>query len=207
MNEATDPPLFVPAPAASSAAERGEGVGSRGADRVRAVVHAQYASLWRWLRRLGVPEASVEDAAQRALLVLAQRIDDVELDREKAFLFAVALRIAQAVRREDRKWRGEGSDELLAKLAASGPDAGERLDDCRARAVLDALLASMPIELRSVFILHELEEMTMGDIARTLDLPPGTVASRLRRARAAFEVLSRRAQARLGGAGRRGEAR
>jgi RNA polymerase sigma-70 factor (ECF subfamily) len=199
MDEAAAPPPLFASPVAASAA-------APGADRVRAVVHAHYASLWRWLRRLGVPEASVEDAAQRALLVLAQRIDDVELDREKAFLFAVALRVARAVRREDRKWRVEGSDALLTELVASGPDAGEELDDRRARAVLDALLASMPIELRSVFILHELEEMTMSDIARTLEVPPGTVASRLRRARAAFEVLSRRAQARIA-AGREGGAR
>jgi len=73
-----------------------------------------------------------------------------------------------------------------------------RIDDRRARALLDALLASMPLDLRTVFVLYELEELTMAEIARALDLPAGTVASRLRRAREAFEELSRRVRRDLG---------
>jgi RNA polymerase sigma-70 factor (ECF subfamily) len=158
-------------------------------------VRAHYSSLWRWLRRLGVPEGAVEDAAQQTLFVVAQRIDDVNPGREKTFLFSVALRVAHAVRREHRRWRDAENDRALAELAATGPDAGQELDDRRARAVLDKLLESMPLDLRSVFILHELEEMTMAEIARTLEVPAGTVASRLRRARETFEALSRRVQA------------
>ena len=44
----------------------------------------------------------------------------------------------------------------------------------------------MSEELRSVFILHTFEELTMAEIAELLELPPGTVASRLRRARGMF---------------------
>ncbi|MGC4070580.1 MAG: sigma factor-like helix-turn-helix DNA-binding protein [Polyangiaceae bacterium] len=44
----------------------------------------------------------------------------------------------------------------------------------------------MPEELRAVFALYELEEVTMAKIAQLLDIPPGTVASRLRRAREWF---------------------
>ena len=47
----------------------------------------------------------------------------------------------------------------------------------------------MDESLRAVFVLYELEEMTMAEISETLELPPGTVASRLRRARACFEEL------------------
>jgi RNA polymerase sigma-70 factor (ECF subfamily) len=43
------------------------------------------------------------------------------------------------------------------------------------------------MDLRAVFVLFELEEMTMMEIATISDLPPGTVASRLRRARQAFQ--------------------
>jgi RNA polymerase sigma-70 factor (ECF subfamily) len=207
MAEVTDPAsLFGAAPVETVALPPAEAARPRhGADRVRAVVRAHYASLWRWLRRLGVPEASVEDAAQRALFVLAQRIGEVEPGREKTFLFGVALRVAHAVRRENRRWRETADDRVLAELPASGPDAGQELDDRRARAVLDALLESMPLDLRTVFILHELEEMTMAEIARTVDVPPGTIASRLRRAREAFDVLSRRvrAQAPIGAQGGR----
>ena len=56
----------------------------------------------------------------------------------------------------------------------------------RARAKLDLILDSMSLELRAVFILHEIDEMTTPDIAAMLDIPVGTVASRLRRARCTF---------------------
>jgi RNA polymerase sigma-70 factor (ECF subfamily) len=167
-----------------------------GAARVRAVVQAHYGSLWRLLRRLGVPEGSVEDAAQQVLWVFARRVDDVDPGRERTFLFGVALRVALSVRRQQRRWREVDDERSIAELAAPGPDAAQDLDDRRARAVLDRLLASMPLELRAVFVLYELEEMTMAEIASTLEIPPGTVASRLRRARDAFQALSRRIQAR-----------
>jgi RNA polymerase sigma-70 factor (ECF subfamily) len=63
--------------------------------------------------------------------------------------------------------------------------------------VLDQVLDQMKLDLRTVFVLFEVEEMSMGEIARILGIPIGTVASRLRRARidfhervAAFEGLS-----------------
>jgi RNA polymerase sigma-70 factor, ECF subfamily len=167
------------------------------ADRVRSIVRAHYSFLWRSLRRLGVPEASVEDAAQKVLLVVAKRIDDIAPGREKAFLFGVALRIERTMRRESSARREVVDEDLLASLPSRGSDAGEQLDERRARALLDGLLEGLPLDLRTVFVLYELEEMTMAEIASMLDLPSGTVASRLRRAREAFDALSRRVQARL----------
>jgi RNA polymerase sigma-70 factor (ECF subfamily) len=64
------------------------------------------------------------------------------------------------------------------------------------RAVLDALLEAMPLDLRSVFVSYELEEMTVAEIASALGVPQGTAASRLKRAREVFDRLSRRFRAR-----------
>jgi RNA polymerase sigma-70 factor, ECF subfamily len=164
----------------------------RRGDRLRSLVAEHYASLWRFLRRLGVPEADSEDAAQKCLCVVANRIDDIAPGKDKAFLFGVALRVAKAWRRQTRVRIDDGGAETLALLPAIGPDAEQQLDDCRARALLDALLASLPLDLRTVFVLYELEELTMVEIARALELPMGTVASRLRRAREVFEAHSRR---------------
>jgi RNA polymerase sigma-70 factor, ECF subfamily len=61
--------------------------------------------------------------------------------------------------------------------------------------VLDQFLQSLPEELRVVFILFELEGLTMSAIAETLNLPAGTVASRLRRAREDFQAMAKRFQA------------
>jgi RNA polymerase sigma-70 factor (ECF subfamily) len=189
------PPVTVFAPTAASPAVQAGGGASDGAtlraERIRSIVAEHYASLWRFVRRLGVPEADAEDAAQKCLWVVSQRIDDIAQGKEKPFLFGVAARVAKAWRRGNRQ-RPDGGDERLAELPAPGRDAAEQLDDRRALALLDALLASLPADLRTVFVLYELEELTMAEIARALELPAGTVASRLRRAREAFEALSRR---------------
>jgi RNA polymerase sigma-70 factor (ECF subfamily) len=177
---------------------RAPSLDARQAGRIRAIVAEHYGFLWRSLRRLGVPEADVEDAAQKCLCVVADRIDDVADGREKSFLFGVALRIAQAARRATQSRRDVLDEERIAEALSPDPDADRRLDEQRARAWLDAILEAMPAELRTVFILYEVEEMTMAEIASTLELAQGTVASRLRRARATFEAHSLRLRRRLG---------
>jgi RNA polymerase sigma-70 factor (ECF subfamily) len=61
------------------------------------------------------------------------------------------------------------------------------VDQRRARVLLTKLLEEIPMDLRTVFILFELEQMSRTEVARVLDLPAGTVASRLRKAREIFE--------------------
>lgn len=85
--------------------------------------------------------------------------------------------------------------------ALPGPDA--LTDQHQARRLLEQVLQTMPIELRAVFVLYELEGATMAEIAETLTLAPGTVASRLRRARELFEARVARIEQRIG----KGEAR
>ena len=58
-------------------------------------------------------------------------------------------------------------------------------------------LDALPDDLRTVFVLFEVEEMASADIAAALDLPLGTVASRLRRAREAFGTAAKRVRARM----------
>ena len=62
----------------------------------------------------------------------------------------------------------------------------------RAFDVLDALLDGLDEDLRQVFVLYEIEDMTMAAIAELLKVPPGTVASRLRRAREQFQERASR---------------
>ncbi len=143
--------------------------------------------VWRSLRRLGVPPLTVDDAVQEVFIVANRRIADIELGRERSFLFATALRIASEQRRRVR--HRELVDEVaIADAADAAPTPDEVADQQRRRQVLDRVLASLELDVRAVFVLYELEEMTMADIAVTLDLPPGTVASRLRRGRDEFQA-------------------
>jgi RNA polymerase sigma-70 factor (ECF subfamily) len=159
------------------------------------MVDSHFNFVWRYLRGLGVPEAHVDDAAQQVFLVAAQKIESVVVGSERSFLVGTALGVAANARRAHAR-RHEVSDVELAARMDDAPSPEERTESKQGLEVLDQFLASLPEELRAVFILFELEGLTMAAIADTLGLAPGTVASRLRRGREEFQAMARRFQAR-----------
>jgi RNA polymerase sigma-70 factor (ECF subfamily) len=167
-------------------------------DRLRACVGQYLGAVWRLLRRSGVPAADADDAAQQVFLVLARRMDDVLPGRELAFLLRTAVRVASQARRTHRR-RPEVSDPSPETHPSSRPSPEHELVEREELAQLDAILGTLDESLRVVFVLYEIEEMTMAAIADVLGLPPGTVASRLRRARERFEVLAGAVRADVGG--------
>ena len=196
-----DPTLPLP-PCQAAVARSAPGEARDTAEWTRGLVAQHYDFLWRSLRRLGAPDGSIEDAAQQVLLVAARRRADIREGAERGFLFGAAIRVASDMRRAARRRpedaRGDGDDFVVEP----GPTTDDLIDDRTARRLLDAALESMTFDLRTVFILSELEEMTMAEIATMLEVPPGTVASRLRRAREAFERIVARMQAARDGAQR-----
>ena len=155
--------------------------------RVRAAIDAHYESLWRFLRRMGVEENQVEDATQMVFLVLAQRGDGIQPAVVRAFLFGTALRVASDFRRKSGRAVSVVNLGALGEHAHPAPDAEQQAARSELRRLLNRALDELAPELRAVFVLAELEEMTMAEeIARVLSIPAGTVASRLRRAREAF---------------------
>jgi len=168
----------------------GEKATSAAALRVRQVVSEQYDFVWRSLRRLGIPEEAADDAAQQVFCIFARRAAEVAAEKEKTFLFGVVIRVAHNARRSRARRPEVADDDALASMPTEQAGPEELLEERRARALLDEMLDEMPLDLRAVFVLYELEELTMSEIAKVLDMPSGTVASRLRRAREAFESLS-----------------
>jgi RNA polymerase sigma-70 factor (ECF subfamily) len=142
--------------------------------------------VWRAVRRLGVPNEAAEDAAQEVFIVAARKIDTIEPGGEARFLYGVSLKVA-ANRRRASAVRHELRDEGLVQAAASErPDADALLDHKRMRQALDVVLDSLADELRAVLVMFELEGFSEREIAAICRVPLGTVASRLRRARAMF---------------------
>ncbi len=164
--------------------------------RLHAMVLSRSAFIARSLRRLGVPVPEIDDALQQVFLVASRRLEDIRPDAERAFLFATALRVAADMRRSARTRPEVADDDMFDIPASSRRGADQLLEQARARALLDGLLAELPSELREVFVLFELEELATPGIAARLGIPVGTAASRLRRARACFEEAIKRHQAR-----------
>jgi RNA polymerase sigma-70 factor, ECF subfamily len=162
------------------------GVGGMGDARLRSLVEPNFASLWRALRRFGVPASSLDDAVQQVLLVVAAKLDRIEVGRERAFLLGIAHGVSANFRRlHARRAEVAYEDELVA--AHPDPDPETLLELKHRRALLDEALDALSEDQRAVFVLFELEGCTMIEIAEALSLPMGTVASRLRRGRARFE--------------------
>src|SRR6185436_10298746 len=103
------------------------------------------------------------------------------------FLFGTAMRVASDIRRS-ASYRREVAHENPAEHLVSDHQPDELLDRERARRMLDRVLDQMDEELRTVFVLYELEEMTTLEISTLLAIPHGTAASRLRRAREQFQA-------------------
>jgi RNA polymerase sigma-70 factor (ECF subfamily) len=162
--------------------------------RLRAMVDEHFDFTWRALRRLGLPAGEADDAAQRVFVVASRRLASIEPHCERAFLFQTAVRVACTERRTIARRREVLSDEPVEhEDPAPAPD--ELVDQRRARELLERVLASLDLDLRAVLVLFEFEELTIDEIAKTVGIPRGTAASRLRRAREDFSAALRRLQA------------
>lgn len=153
----------------------------RGAERLRALFDGHYDALYRFLRRMGLDGSLADDGAQEAFVVVSRRLSDIEPGKERAFLFATGVRIARRLR-DGQKRQAELSDEA----PPSAPRTDELVERKRQRDLLDHLLGQMDEDLRVVLVLSEIEGYGKREVAEMLDIPEGTAASRLRRAREDF---------------------
>ncbi len=156
--------------------------------------------VFRSLRRAGLDVGTAEDGAQQVFLIAARKLAKIESGKERGFLYATAMNVAADLRRRaSRRGETELSEERIDELESISPPSlspDEAIDQQRARELLDEVLAAMPEHLRDVFVLSELEEMSAPAVALCLDIPTGTVASRLARARHVFDECLARMQAR-----------
>lgn len=166
-------------PALVDAARRGDAAAcERLLDRVLPVVV-------QWCARLGGPRVDPEDAAHDVGIVLLRRMADVhDTERFGAWLFSVTRRVLAQHRRKAwfRYWVPGITLDNAPALSDPGRDA-ERSDvSRRVQATLEELT---PVH-REVLVLFDLEERTEAEVADILDLPIGTVRSRVRSARESF---------------------
>ena len=147
----------------------------------------------RTLRRLGVTERDVEDMAHEVFVAVHRELDKYDRARPiRPWLFAFCFRIASHYRRKTeretvRDVAGEAVDQT------DGPDL--LLDRERKRRHVLAALDEIELDRRAVFVLHELDGFTCEAIAQSLEIPLGTVYSRLRLARQDFAAKMRRLKA------------
>jgi RNA polymerase sigma-70 factor, ECF subfamily len=170
-------------PALSAAQER----------RLASMLNTHFSCVWRVGRRMGLAPAQAEENAQEAFAVAARKLDRIANGSERAFLLGVAVRLASNLRRHNATRREGDCDEIREYEATdTAPLAEELLSQKEQRALLDRILESMSDDLQQVLTLYEIEELNLPEIAAALEIPEGTAASRLRRAREEFSRRIRR---------------
>lgn len=153
--------------------------------------------LWRLALRLGVPPALVDDIVQEAFITAERRAADIADGSARSFLVQTTVKLSANCRR-----RQSHQQQLLAPLALHSepcPTAEQLLVGKQRRQALEWLLEQLPAEQRHVFVLYEIEGHSVPEIAELLELPNGTVASRLGRARDKFSKALERLRAQTEG--------
>jgi RNA polymerase sigma factor (sigma-70 family) len=149
---------------------------------VEQLIDRHGARLAPFLERLGVARADVDDVQQCTWLTVSRCLDRIHPGSELAFVLAVARREAGHVRRSYRR-RCEVAQPEFDEFVATAPP----IDDwvCRRQEweLARAAMQEMDDSLRAVLLLVEVDDASMKDAAAQLDIPVGTVKSRLRRAR------------------------
>lgn len=162
-------------------------LGVRPAAAFEAIYAEQFSFVWRNLRRLGVGEHALRDAAQDVFLVVHRHAGELAgLSSVRAWLYTILRRVASDHRR--RRSRKEPRDveqaESVPDGAAASPE--EQALNRESLRVLLSLLESLEADKRDVLILADLEAMTAPEIAAALGCNLNTVYSRLRAARLAM---------------------
>jgi len=141
-----------------------------------------FGFVWRSLRRLGVAEASLDDAVQDVFVVVHRQLGGFEgRSSQKTWIYGIAIRVARDHARRAR--RKGGLVPLDDRIPDASPGPAESLATNEAVRELDRILATLDEDKRAVFVLSEIEQMSAPEVAEALGVKVNTVSSRLRAAR------------------------
>jgi RNA polymerase sigma-70 factor (ECF subfamily) len=152
--------------------------------------------VWRVLRRLGVPQADVEDVAQEVFLVVARKLDAYqEQGAMRAWLFSVARQLARNTRRAEARRRRR--DQLSDAPVAYG-DPHELTERQEGAALVELFMSRLEATEALVFFLSEVEGISAAEVAQAIQLDVSAVYVRQRVVRKRFQVFVKRLPARRG---------
>jgi RNA polymerase sigma-70 factor (ECF subfamily) len=138
-------------------------------------------------RRLTGNDADAADATQETLIAVVRGL--AGFDRRSRFTtwtYRVAVNASLDELRHRRRRPEPGWEEDEAPSRAGGSD---RSDASDLRLDIDAALRRLPAEFRAPVVLRDLCGLDYAEIAEVLEIPPGTVRSRIARGRAALVPL------------------
>jgi RNA polymerase sigma-70 factor, ECF subfamily len=182
---------FAPVPAAPPA--------EPAALEVRTIYREHARFVWLSLQRLGIHPSDLDDIAQDVFMIVHRRLDTFDRRaRISTWLFGICMRVAANYRRR-RRWThevlsGGFEDERPATLTA----ADDILVRREQRELAERALNRLEVAKRATFVMFEIESLSCNEIAELMNVPVGTVYSRLHSARRQLEKHLSRDLARRG---------
>jgi RNA polymerase sigma-70 factor (ECF subfamily) len=162
-----------------------EGESSGGAISFASVYAEYFEFVWICTRRLGVDADAIDDVVQEVFIVIHRRLETVERpDALRSWIYGVVRRTVSTHRRNQRLRRATGTEDPPGVCQPTPQELAEQTEEMR---LLWSLLGQLDEAKREVFMLAELEEMTVPEIAQAVGIPLNTAYSRLRLARAEFD--------------------
>jgi RNA polymerase sigma-70 factor (ECF subfamily) len=159
-----------------------------------ALYREHFRFVWRIVRRLGIDGGQVDDVVQDVFVVVHRRLGDFEgRSSAKTWLYGIVRRVVADHRRTLRRKPGHEVADIPAESDPDAMTSGNQspqasVEQSERVRLLHRLLGQLDDDKRDVFVLSELEGLTMVEIAEALDVNPNTIASRLRAARREFEA-------------------
>jgi RNA polymerase sigma factor (sigma-70 family) len=149
-------------------------------------------NLARWLTR---NEHDAEDIVQDAFLRAFKFFESFRGGNSRSWLFSILRNTAYTWLEKNRRHEvGTISDEAIESIQDGAPNPEALLLQETGHQEIMEAIAELPVEFREAIILRELEEMSYKEIADVMNVPLGTVMSRLARARRQLQDLLRHRQ-------------
>ena len=166
---------------------------------------SEFAYVWNTLRRLGAPSRDLEDLAHDLFVVVHRHLPEYDRSQPlRPWLFGIAIRVLSDYRRTSAasyQPRAARSRLRVADQAIDGaPPQDEKSAEAQVagqRCSLEAL-DRLDFDRRVVLVMHDLDEISVPEIAAILEIPLNTAYSRLRLARVDVVAAVRRRGARGG---------
>jgi RNA polymerase sigma-70 factor (ECF subfamily) len=147
---------------------------------------AYFDYVWRVMRRLGVPEASAEDATHDVFLVVHRQLAGFAgRSTLKTWIYGIGIRVARDYRRRDKR---KGGLETLGEHVSEARSPEDASADHEAVRMLDAVLNELSEDKRETYVLAEIEGMSVPEIAEAIGTNANTLYSRLRAAKQHVET-------------------
>lgn len=156
--------------------------------------HAPF--IGRMIERLTGSGAHVDDLLQETFIIAFKKQSSLtDAEGTRSWLYTIAANLCRRHRRSSRRF-----GLFQSRITNESPEIVQRpdqqLEQQQAATFVHTLLEELPFKQREVFVLYELEELDGEQISQTLDIPLGTVWTRLHHARTKFKELAHKRMAR-----------